>query len=442
MAVATCAIAGFPLTSGFFSKDGILFHLWTNQILDPQRKTAEMILKQFEKHPESAQYKHALEIMSTMRDTPAWLGKVLFVIAIVAATMTAFYMFRLLFKTFYGEFRGWKVTEGAALATNPFENDEGLHDEDEHGHDAHDHHHHHDDLEKPGDAPKEAPWQMAVPVAILGFFALVGGFFYAEAFHIEPLGKWLEPVFAKSLLEGVHVAESAKSHTFEFMMMLPGITAFLVGSGLAYWMYIADEEKTAASLAEQYPGLHRTLYNKWYVDELYEATVIGGTDALADGAALMDQWVVDGILAKLTAAVAQGLGAIVRLLQTGVVHTYGAVLAAGALGLAFFFTAPHADAVVRQRDTTYTIEAAPGLGYEYRWDTEGTNPTGEFSARPDAAQRVVTLKQYESKQVALDVRNAFGRVSRRVITVGTPAPAPSASASTSAMPSGSAGVAK
>ncbi|MFI5302534.1 MAG: hypothetical protein ACHREM_30965, partial [Polyangiales bacterium] len=421
--------AGFPLTSGFFSKDGILFHLWTNQTVDPQRKTAEMAEKLYAAHPESGQYKHAHEVLTSLYDSPAWLGKVLFVIAIIAATMTAFYMFRLLIKTFHGEFRGWQVADGAPLATDPFANDEGLHDEDEHGHDAHGHDHH-DDVTVPGDAPKEAPWQMALPVAILGVFAAFGGFFYAEALHIEPLGHWLEPVFAKSVAESIKVAENA--HKIEWLMMLPGIAAFAIGSGLAYWMYITDSEQTATSLVGQYPGLHRTLYNKWYVDELYEATVIGGTDALADFAAFIDQWIVDGILAKLTAATAQGLGAVVRLFQTGVVHTYSAVLAGGALLLAIFFVTPHAEAVVKQKDTTYTVEASPGLGYEYRWDTEGTNPTGEFSSRPEAAQRVVTLKQYETKQIALEVRNAFNRTSRRIITVGTPAPAPSASTSASA----------
>jgi NADH-quinone oxidoreductase subunit L len=444
MAVATAAISGFPGTSGFFSKDGILFHLWTNTTLDPMRKGTELELARLAKAPESAAYKAKLAMQAQLWDSPVWLGKVLFVIAILAATMTAFYMFRLLFKTFYGEFRGWQVAEGAPLATDPFANDEGLEDDD-HAHDAqHDDHQdphhdaHHQDADAPGDAPKEAPWQMALPVAILGVFAAFGGFFYAEPLHIEPLGHWLEPVFAKSMLESIKVADNA--HKIELVMMVPGILAFLIGSGLAYWMYITDQEKTADSLVEQFPGLHRTLYNKWYVDELYEATVIGGTDALADGAALMDQWVVDGIIAKLTAAIAQGLGAIVRLIQDGIVQTYAAILAGGALLLTIFFVMPHAEATIRQKDTTYTVEAAPGLGYEYRWDTEGTNPTGDFSSRADATQRVLTLKQYETKQVALEVRNAFGRTSRRIITVGTPAPAPSASTSASA--SASAGAVK
>ncbi|MBI2390250.1 MAG: NADH-quinone oxidoreductase subunit L [Deltaproteobacteria bacterium] len=462
MGASTFAIAGFPFTSGFFSKDGILFKTWGNEVLHPYAATAKAMLASPEckAAPQSAKCQAFANAIPQYFHAPAWVGKVLFVVGILAATMTAFYMFRLMFKTFWGDFRGWAVDPTARLSLNPFENVEPLDDGDTgyglaittqahgqhpHGtpeheetdardliegdrveaHDVHGHEehggHHHEDLTIPAAPPAEAPWQMTVPVAILGVLALFAGLLYAEPLRIEPMGHWLSPVFGKVVGKTVTMSEAA--HHLEWPLMGPGVLAFAVGSFVAWLWYVKQNEATPKKLAAEWPKLHRAAYNKWYVDEIYDATVIGGADALADGAALMDAWVVDGIIAKLTALVANGLGALLRMFQTGVVHVYGGILAIGTLGMFLFFVRPHPDAAVAKEGDTYTLEAAPGIGYEYKWDVDGQGDK-EFQTGDGALKRSVQVPLDATKKVTLEVKNSFGRTATRTFTLTNPKPAP------------------
>jgi NADH-quinone oxidoreductase subunit L len=461
MGAGTLAIAGMPLFSGFFSKDGILFHVFSNRVVHPFKHTAELLQEACTKNPKIPACANVPQQLSAYWEAPKWLGPTLFTIGIVAATCTAFYMFRLMFLTFWGEFKGWKVAPEAALAVNPFENEEPLvdepehevhggseqheahveHDADAHGHDAHasgaahedahghdahdDHGHHHEDLETPGAPPAEAPWTMALPVAILAVFAVFAGWLYAEPFHVEPLGHWLGPIFHEANRVSVFLKEGAEH--LEKPLMLPGVLAFVVGSGLAWFWYVKGEGRTPAELAAGWPRLHRAALNKWYVDELYDATIIEGTDALADGASLMDAWVVDGILAKLTSALASGLGAVVRAFQNGVVHVYAAGIAIGALGLFVFFGRPHADVVTSKQGDQYVLEATPGLGYEYKWELDGKAEPA-YTTGEAALKRSLVVKQDEKKSVKLTVKNAFGRETTREVQISNPKPAPSSSA--------------
>ena len=483
MAAATLAIAGLPLTSGFFSKDGILFHAWSNKIVHPIQASAQHnidsilakggALGSTDTIPFERQLGHF--------QAPEWIGKMLYVVGVLAATMTAFYMFRLLFRTFWGEFRGWKVDPKVALATNPLENEETLLDDDElpaHGHAAHVHdahaakvahddahdvdaHHdaaslgdahddgthgahdeHHEDLVTPAAPPAEAPWTMAIPVAILGAMALVAGLLYAEPLHIAPLGEWLWPVF-RSVMQHTDVAGPDAGSVFlregteklELPLMLGGVLAFAVGLGVAWLFYVKEDGQRPAQLAKDWPRVYRAAYNKWYVDEAYDATIIGGTDALADGAALMDVWIIDGVIAKLSSNLASGLGAALRAVQNGVVQVYGSILAVGALGLVLFLGRPHADVTVHHQADVYTLEAGPGLGYSYKWTIDGKSDPA-FSDLPADTTRSLTLKDGETKSVTLEIQNAFGRTATRVVQVGTP-PAVTASSSASAAGSGS-----
>ncbi len=459
MAAATLAISGVPGTSGFFSKDGILFKAWANNVWHPHAATAHAILDSTgcKQAPTSPTCVNAQKVAAAYFHAPDWVGKLLFVIGIIAATCTAFYMFRLLFKTFWGEFRGWSVDPKAQLALDPFKNVEPLEEghteygvalttqdphaghgasehestdsrdliegdrHDDHGHDDH----HHEDLTVPAAPPAEAPWQMAVPVAILGAFAIFAGFLYAEPLHIEPMGHWLEPVFNEVVGKSVLMHHGAEK--IEWALMLPGILAFVVGCFVAYTWYVKEAEATPKKLVAEWPRLHRAAYNKWYVDEAYDATVIGGADALADGAALMDVWIVDGIIAKLTALIASGLGALLRAFQTGVVHVYGGILAVGTLGLFLFFVRPHPDAVVAKDGDTYTLEAAPGVGYEYKWTIEGSEADKDFTTGDPATKRTVQVPLDATKKVTLEVKNSFGRVGSHTWTLNNPKPVPSAS---------------
>ncbi len=449
MGAATLAIAGMPFTSGFFSKDGILYHVFVNRVVNPVVIEPMAMMRKMEEQRQvftGPEHDMLARRIAQYWQAPNWLGPVLFCVGILAATMTAFYMFRLLFRTFWGEFKGWKVAPEAALRANPMENLEPLVDEpeahlDAHGahgddHDDHSHDDHgHDD--SPGEAPAEAPWPMAIPVAILGLLALFGGFLLAEPLHIEPLGKWLEPIFGDvmqhkdvaGLLSGfVHMRAGAAA--LEWPLMVPGVLAFAVGSGAAYYLYVHERGiHLPGTLMDAYPGLHKAALNKWYVDEAYEATIIGGTDALADGAALMDVWVVDGIIAKLTSAVVTGIGAILRTFQTGVVHVYGAFIAVGLLGIFFFFGQPHPNVATHKEGDTFTLEAAPGLGYEYRWTIDEGAPEPAFTTGEKATTRTIQLKKGEEKYVTLEVKNAFGRTAQKIVHIANPAPPPPPSSS-------------
>ncbi len=439
MGAATLAIAGMPLFSGFFSKDGILFHAYANRVVHPFKHTAEHIVELCKTNPKMPACGAAEQQLAAYWEAPRWLGPTLFTVGVIAAALTAFYMFRLMFMTFWGEFKGWKVDSAAPLALDPFANEEPLVDEPEaheahaHGEQAHDeehgheeHGHHHEDLATPAAPPAEAPWTMALPVAILAVFAVFAGFLYAEPLRIEPLGHWLDPVFHHVNMVSVHLKEGAEQ--LEKPLMVPGVLAFLIGSGIAYLWYVKGEGKTPAELAAAWPRLHRAALNKWYVDELYDATIIEGTDALADGAALMDTWVVDGILAKLTSAIASGLGAVLRAFQNGVVHVYAAGIAIGALGLFVFFGRPHADVATTKAGEQFTIEATPGLGYEYKWDLGDGKADQQYTTGEAALKRSITVKQDETKKVKLTVKNAFGREVVREVQIRNPKPAPTSSA--------------
>jgi NADH-quinone oxidoreductase subunit L len=386
---STLAIAGCPLTSGFFSKDEILYKAFVDHSINPF--TAKM--------PKAA----------GLWEPPMWIGPALYVVGIVAAVMTAFYMFRVTFLTFHGEFRGWTVGRPSAIAHE----EAAAHAHDDDGH-------HEEDLTKPGYPPHESPWQMTVPLIILGTAAAFAGILNMPMVKIhgepfEPMGKWLEPVF-ESALQGSVVLKSNADHLV-WPLAVGGIGAFVVGWGLAYWMYIAQAGKPAKALAETVPGLYRLLLDKWRIDELYEATVLNMVDALADTFAAFDQGVVDGILARLTSLVVAGLGTLLRAFQNGVVHVYAAFMVIGFAAVGWFFVAPHADATVSaSSDGDFTVVASPGMGYSYQWDANGDGKpdTQTFGNQQEVK---VHIDAGQSQKVGLEVVNAFGLHGRKEISI-------------------------
>jgi len=140
---STLAIIGFPLTSGFFSKDEILTHALINTPVNP--------------YADKLAARH-IEVWAP----PAWMGWMLWGMGILAATLTAFYMCRAVFMTFYGEkFRGWMIGRPSQL---PKSLKGGAH---AHDHDDDDDHHHEEDLSQPGPPPHESPRAITIPLLIL-----------------------------------------------------------------------------------------------------------------------------------------------------------------------------------------------------------------------------------------------------------------------------------
>jgi NADH-quinone oxidoreductase subunit L len=394
-AVATAAIIGVPFTSGFFSKDEILYRAFVDHTVNPLAGVG--MLRRL----------HVYE-------PPVWLAPILYATGVAAATLTAFYMCRLYFLTFWGDFRGWKVGRPSLVASHEHAGDT-----------AHDDGHGHDDLAQPGYPPHESPWQMTVPLIILATFSAFAGFLN-PGFHIidiggkgPPMEHWLAPLFESATDGAVKIRQGADR--MEWSLALGGISAFSVGTLLAWWMYIKKKGEPARRLAEAQPGLYRLLLDKWRIDELYDATVIAAVDSLAETSAAFDRTIVDGLVAKVPALVVAASGTVLRAFQNGVVQAYAGLMVVGLAVTVWFFAVPHPDATVADAgNSDYTVTAAPGVGYAYRWDADG-------DGKPDKPEFAgdTTLKLHveagKSATVNLEVRNAFGLVRTKTIRVARPA---------------------
>jgi NADH-quinone oxidoreductase subunit L len=272
MMVGTLAIAGIPPLSGFFSKDEILFRTFLSY-------------------------------------------KVIWVIAVATAFMTAFYMFRLMSMTFFGDYRGpaWEASgHGAPRPSDAHAHGHAHEDDHEVAHgpaqphgpgpsaDAHAGH-----GQGPWHGPHESPKPMTVPLMALAVGAIVAGFVGIPAAlgGGNAIEHFLEPSFTAEhhapnaagesvQSEGQHEGEHVSSAT-ELGLMGFSVLIAVAGIMLARKFYISSPE-ISDRLATQWSGAHRTLSNKYYVDELYNATVISGTFASGRALWAVDRRVVDG----------------------------------------------------------------------------------------------------------------------------------------------------
>ena len=253
MGIATLAIAGIPPFAGFWSKDEILW-------------------KAYQAH---------------------W---VYWLIGAITALITSFYMFRLLFMTFAGDYRGTQV------------------DSHGHAHSAHGDHGHGE--------PHESPAVMLVPLIILAFLSLVGGL---VGIH-NGFEHFLEPVFGsefpKTITEG--------SGNTEWLLMGFSVLFSFTGLILAYVLYVSKPylpAKIAASLGAFYDAV----LNKYYVDEIYAKVFVkplvdGSTKILWQG---VDRKVIDDTVNN-AADGARQVSDEVRHMQSGNVRSYAGWIASGA----------------------------------------------------------------------------------------------------------------
>jgi NADH-quinone oxidoreductase subunit L len=275
--IGSIAIAGIPPLAGFFSKDAILGHAFE-------------------------------------------YNKFLWLLGFITAGMTAFYMFRLVNMTFFGNSRVDHEAE----------------------------HHLH-----------ESPGSMTVPLMILAFLSIVGGWVgWPESLGgSDRFAKFLEPVMAKHAEAGAEAASQASSvASMEYVLMLLSVLIACGGIWLAYRWYIQRPE-VPDKIAAASPFLYKLLYNKYYVDQIYDAMFVNRVKDLAltlgafdltfinglgvDGAgwvtritsrisAIWDSWIVDGLV-NLAARIVWLFSWPVRMLQTGRVARYALFMLLGVL---------------------------------------------------------------------------------------------------------------
>ncbi len=247
------ALAGFPLISGFWSKDEILAVLLS-----------------------AGQQSYA----------SAMIYSILFCVALVTAGLTAFYIFRAYFLTFWGETR---IPHEA-------------------GHDAH-----------------EAPPVMLVPLQVLAIGALIVGAVFGPTKLFEG---FLHHHWAESLPPGLLPAE-VDSH-FSIFLMLGGALFALGGIGVAWWIYV-KKPATADDVARAAPAVYELSRNKFFLDEIYHALVVAPLSGLARVLRILDQYIVDGLI-DLFAQVPRLVGWLCRPIQNGLVQFYALLMALGVGG--------------------------------------------------------------------------------------------------------------
>jgi NADH-quinone oxidoreductase subunit L len=252
MVVGTLALTGFPLTAGYFSKDAI-------------------IESAFVAHNPFALYA--------------------FILTVIAAGLTSFYSWRLVFKTFHGE--------------------------------PHDQHHH--------DAAHESPLVMLIPLLVLAAGSILAGFPFKEVFT----GQGTEEFFRESikmkpgLLDEMH-------HIAPYIALLPTVM-MVVGFAIS-WLFYIRRPYLPVELANQHQMLYRFLLNKWYFDELYDFIFVRpakwlGTTLWKKG----DGFVIDGLGPDgVSARVLDVTRNVVRL-QSGYLYHYAFAMLIGVAALITWF---------------------------------------------------------------------------------------------------------
>ena len=206
---------------------------------------------------------------------------VLWAVGLLGAGLTAFYMFRLLSLTFRGTKR-W-------------------------GGEMH---------------PHEAPATMTIPLVVLAGLSVAGGFvgIPASLGGGSAIEGWLEPVFAKA--GGILALPGHDVEPIEYLLMALSVLIALAGIGLARAWYTKMPE-VPKRVAQRIPTLYRILLNKYYVDEVYDATVVTPLVKGSEGLLwkVVDGRMIDGLVNGTARAVAAA-GRTLRMVQTGVVHNY------------------------------------------------------------------------------------------------------------------------
>jgi NADH-quinone oxidoreductase subunit L len=263
--IATLAISGIIPFAGFWSKDEILFRTFESS-------------------------------------SPYWAasGKVLWFVGAAAALLTAFYMFRTVFMTFYGKSRMAPEVE------------------------AHVH---------------ESPPVMTTPLWILAILSIIGGWVAIPGVtHL--FGDFLSPVTGGAVhaaTEAVHGVPEAAGHASEiaseWSMAIISMIIALVGIGVAFFFYMS-RPKMPEQFTTRFPALYKLVYNKYFMDEVYDSTVVQPIKWTSEWILwkIADNILVDGTVNGVAWLIKTFSGRL-RRIQTGLVQNYMVVMLLGVLAI-------------------------------------------------------------------------------------------------------------
>ena len=256
MFIATLAISGIPPFAGFFSKDEILWLAYADN------------------HP------------------------VVWFIGLLTAGLTAFYMFRLIFLTFFGKARYSEEVE----------------------------HHLH-----------ESPSSMTIPLIILAVLSICGGFVGTPAWmHLgeNRFFKFLEP----SLLHTYHAEAEHHATSLEIIFAFLSVLVAVVAIYIAYRIYVRRPE-TADALSARLRRIHGILFNKYYVDEMYDAAIINPTKQASTRILWkgVDVGLIDRIVNGSGQSI-QGLASVLKGIQNGLIRNYAVWILLGAVAVLFYIS--------------------------------------------------------------------------------------------------------
>jgi NAD(P)H-quinone oxidoreductase subunit 5 len=271
--IGCIAIAGIPPLAGFWSKD-------------------EILGQAFNTYP------------------------LLWAAGLITAGLTAFYMFRLYFLTFEGEFRGndqalrRSLLTAAGTGKGSAEGHEG-----DHGHHA--------------DHPHESGWQMAMPLAVLAVPSVLIGL----------LGTPWHSRFA-GLLDPHEAAEMAEHFSWREFLPLAGtsVAVSVAGITLAVAAYQLRRIDLGQAVAGRFPSLNAFLANKWYLDAINDKVFVQGSRRLARQVLDVDSKVVDGVV-NLTGLLTLGSGEGLKYFETGRAQFYALIVFGGVISLVVLFSA-------------------------------------------------------------------------------------------------------
>lgn len=253
--IATIAISGIPPFAGFFSKDEILAHVFEH-------------------------------------------NKLLWVIGVLGSLMTSFYMFRLLFLTFFGTFRG-------------------THEQEHHLH--------------------ESPASMTIPLVILAILSALGGFIgVPEALHgTHYLAEFMSPLYdASRMVNPEAFLPTELSHSEEYLLMGVSVAVALVSAVVAYVMYV---QKASVPAPDSQPksALQGLVYNKYYVDELYDNVFVKPIKTLSNILYSFGEFFID-LIVNAFVRLTQFLAGLLRKTQTGSTGDYVFAMVLGIVVILFW----------------------------------------------------------------------------------------------------------